>query len=130
MNVLYEYLLALVIFVVIDLTWLSLVALKIYRKEIGKILLDKPKKVSSVFFYLLYILGLVFFVLNPSISRSSFNFSLIGGLLFGLVTYSTYDLTNLATLKGWSRYITIIDMIWGTILTGIVSILVFYIFVR
>lgn len=130
MNILYEYLSALVIFVAIDLIWIFTIVLKVYKKELGSVFLTKFKKIPAIIFYLLYILGLVIFVLNPAIQSSSFNFSLLGGLLFGLVSYATYDLTNLSTLKGWSIYISIIDIIWGAILTGIVSILVFYIFVR
>ena len=71
--------------------------------------------------YLIFIFGLVYFVINPALDSGSFSEALLRGMLFGFITYSTYDLTNLATLEGWPIKITIIDLIWGTSLGGLVS---------
>ena len=78
-------------------------------------------------FYLLFIAGLVTFVITPAIEKHSPVHALVFGALFGLVTYSTYDLTNLATLKDWPLTVTIADLAWGMILSALVSVIVYYI---
>ncbi len=128
MNVVYEFLLAIIIFIIANLFWTSFLSKKIYKKEQIKLLKSKPDFIPLTILHIIYIIGLVFFVLNPSITTNSLDFALIGGFLFGFITYSTYDLTNLATLKDWRCYMTIIDIFWGSILTGIVSLIVFTVF--
>ena len=80
---------------------------------------------AAIVFYLLFIAGLVFFVINPAIEKESLRYALIVGGFFGLITYSTYDLTNLSTLKDWPINITIIDIIWGTILNSATAAITF-----
>ena len=82
---------------------------------------------EAALFYLIFIAGLVFFVINPAMEKNSWVFALLVGMLFGFITYSTYDLTNLATLKDWPIKITIIDLIWGSSLGGLVSTVTFFI---
>ena len=115
------YLIALIIFVIIDGIWLGFIAKDLYRKELGHLLASNPNWTSAVIFYLLFLVGLVYFVINPGIEKESIMTVVISGALFGLLTYATYDLTNLATLKEWPLKITIIDLIWGTSLSTIVS---------
>ena len=76
---------------------------------------------------MIFIGGVVFFVINPALEKNSWVYALLAGMLFGIITYSTYDLTNLATLKDWPIKITIIDLIWGTSLGGIVSTVTYFI---
>jgi uncharacterized membrane protein len=116
-----QFLVTLVVFFTIDILWLAVVAKKLYKSQIGFIMSDKPNLLAALAFYLIFIFGLVFFVINPSLEKNSFMTALFTGLLFGFVTYSTYDLTNLATLSNWPLKITIIDLIWGTSLGGLVS---------
>ncbi len=82
--------------------------------------------IAAAIFYLIFILGIVFFVIHPALEKGSWTYALFAGLLFGFITYATYDLTNLATIKNWSLKITIIDLIWGTSLGGLVSIITFF----
>ena len=79
--------------------------------------------VAAFAFYILFTAGIVFFVLNRATAISSWQYALFAGMFFGLITYSTYDLTNLATIKDWPLMITIIDLIWGTFLGGLTSFL-------
>jgi len=121
------YLIALVVFLVIDLIWLGLIAKNLYAKQLGHLMSQNVNWVAAIVFYLLFIVGLVFFVIQPAVAKDSWSYALLVGMLFGLITYATYDLTNLATLKDWSISITIIDLIWGSSLGGIVSMITFFI---
>lgn len=125
-----RYLVAGALFAVIDGIWLSFVANKLYRSQLGSLLLDKPNLPAAVVFYLVFLVGLVVFVINPALSSGDWKVALGLGALFGFVTYATYDLTNLATLKGYPLTITIIDLIWGTVLTASVSVAAFFILQR
>lgn len=120
------YLIAFVVFFIIDLIWLGLVAKNLYRQHLGFIMSDKPNWLAAVIFYLIFIAGLLFFVINPALASNSWTYALFAGMFLGFLTYATYDLTNLATLKDWPLKITIIDLIWGTVLGGSVSIITFY----
>ena len=118
---------AFVLFLIIDFFWLSIAVKYIYKPSLGPLLLDKPILSAAFVFYILYIVGLTFLVLRPNIDNFQVFESLWMGTLFGLVAYGTYDLTNLATIKGWSLKVTIIDLLWGGILTGTVSALTIWI---
>ena len=122
MNFLTQFIITLVIFTLVDLVWLVKVAPKLYRKYIGHLMSDKVNMVGAGLFYLIFIIGLVFFVVGPQ-SNDPLQ-ALFSGAMFGLVTYATYDLTNLATLKAWPVTITVIDLIWGTTVTAVTSALV------
>jgi uncharacterized membrane protein len=117
------YVIAFVFFFAIDLLWLGIVAKDIYQRYIGHLLKADVNWVAAILFYLLFIGGLVFFVLMPAVDSGSWVKALYLGALFGFITYATYDLTNLATLKDWPIQITIIDLIWGTFLGASVSTL-------
>jgi uncharacterized membrane protein len=116
MVILRQYLLTLVPFVAIDAVWLGLVARRFYRAQIGGLLADSPNWYAAAAFYLLYILGIVVFAVGPAVQRDSLMAAVALGAFFGLVTYGTYDLTNLATLDRWPVLVTVVDMAWGTIL--------------
>jgi len=83
--------------------------------------------IAAIFFYLLFIVGLVIFVISPAIEKSSWVSALFSGALFGLITYATYDLTNLATLKDWPLFVTVVDLAWGAVLASSVSIVTYFI---
>lgn len=122
------YLISLPIFFAIDLIWLGFVAKDFYSQQIGYLLSDKVNWLAAVIFYLIFLVGLVIFVIIPAVEKSSIIHALALGALFGLVTYAAYDLTNLATVKGWPIYVTVIDLIWGSILSAIVSVLTYLIY--
>jgi len=116
------YCIALPIFFGLDMVWLGVVAKKFYAKQIGFLMAPKANWAAAILFYLLFLAGLVVFVIAPAIEKDSWVRALILGALFGLITYATYDLTNLATLKDWPLALTVVDLIWGTILAGSVSV--------
>lgn len=124
------YVIAFASFLVIDLVWLGLIASNLYRKYLGFIMRPSPNWTVAIIFYLLYLAGLVFFVISPAADRQSWKYALLAGMFFGLVTYATYDLTNLATLKDWPSLITVIDLIWGTVLGGLVSLVTYLVVTR
>ena len=105
----------------LDFVWLGFVAKKIYYAEMGKLLLDKPNMAAALLFYVIYVVGVIVFVLNPALEKQSWQYAAGMGALFGLVTYATYDLTNLATMKDFPVTIVVIDLIWGAALTAAVA---------
>ncbi len=107
---------------VLDFIWLGFVAKKLYYGEMGKILLEKPNMPPALLFYVIYVIGVVVFVITPALEKGSWLHALGYGALFGLVAYATYDLTNLATLKGFSQKIVVIDLLWGAALTAVVAV--------
>jgi len=125
LNFIKVYLTSFVVFFAIDIVWLGVVAQKLYAKHLGYIMKPKPNWFAALVFYLLYIVGIVFFVINPALEKASWQYALLAGLFFGFITYATYDLTNLATLKDWPLTITIIDLIWGSVLGGSVSVITY-----
>jgi uncharacterized membrane protein len=121
------YVLTFAVFMVIDLIWLGLVAKDLYRRQLGSLLSSNVNWSAAIIFYLLYIIGIFIFCIGPAVEKQSLQQAIILGGLFGFFCYATYDLTNLATLKGWPSSIVWIDIIWGTILTGTVSTAGFFI---
>lgn len=115
------------IFFVIDIIWLGLVAKKLYSKWIGHLMLEKPNWTAAIIFYVLYIVFLVIIVLLPAHSNHSLTDAMVYGTLFGFITYATYDLTNLATLKTWPLQMVIVDILWGSFLGFSVSTLAYLI---
>jgi uncharacterized membrane protein len=109
---------------VIDGVWLSLMAKRFYATELSTLMAKNPQFLPAGIFYLIYTLALTFLVVIPGV-QSNFSISkiFIYGALFGLAAYATYDLTNQATLKDWSILVTIVDLVWGTILTGFVALI-------
>lgn len=114
---------------VFDAFWLTVVASKFYKSQVGQLLLEKPNMMAAIVFYVVYVIGIVTFVLSPALEKGSWVYALGYGALFGLVAYATYDLTNLSTLKGFTAKLAIVDMIWGACLTAVVSV-VSYVIIR
>lgn len=106
---------------IIDAVWLGVIANKLYKSQLGALLLEKPNMVAAVLFYVIYVIGIVVFAVLPAVAAGEWKVALGLGALLGLVAYATYDLTNLATLKGFPVKIVIIDLIWGMALTATVA---------
>lgn len=117
------FFIALPVFFVIDMIWLVLVAKKFYQDQIGFLMKPDINWFAAIVFYLLFIAGLVIFVISPAVEKHSWVHALVFGALFGLITYATYDLTNLATLKDWPLLVTVVDLIWGTVLASSISVI-------
>jgi len=115
------YLATLIAFFAIDMVWLGLIARNFYRQQLGFLLRPDTNWVAAIIFYLLFILGILVFVVLPGLAEDSLKTTILRAALFGLVTYATYDLTNLATVKDWPLLVTIVDLAWGTVLSIAVS---------
>jgi uncharacterized membrane protein len=115
------YLAMLIAFFAIDMLWLGLVARSFYRKHLGYLMAPSPNWPAAIVFYLLFLVGILVFVVLPGLRADSLQTTLLRAALFGLISYATYDLTNLATIKDWPVLLTVVDMIWGTVLTVAVS---------
>ena len=116
------YLSVFVAFLAIDMVWLTVVSREFYRKQLG--FLQIQFNLWAAFtFYLLFVAGLLVFVIVPAVEAGSLSRALLLGAFFGLVTYATYDLTNQATVKDWPWILTIVDMTWGAVLATSVSCL-------
>lgn len=112
---------AAVLFLLIDMIWLLWLGRSFYVSEIGDLLRQPPNMGAAGAFYVLYVTGLMIMVIWPAVQAGSVPQGLLFGALLGLIAYGTYDLTNLAVMKGFTTRIAIIDMIWGMVLTGAVS---------
>jgi uncharacterized membrane protein len=124
------FVIALPVFLAIDMVWLTLIAKNFYAKQIGYLMAKNPNIFAALIFYLIFIAGLIGFVIIPAIDRKTWTNALFMGAFFGLVTYATYDLTNLATIKDWPLIITIIDLFWGMVLSASVSLITYLIAVK
>ncbi|NWG46939.1 MAG: DUF2177 family protein [Alphaproteobacteria bacterium] len=109
---------SLIAFLAIDYLWLTRVALDFYRSRIGELLLERPNLAVAGLFYLFYVVGVVVFAVGPALKAGDWRLALAYGALFGLIAYGTYDITNLATLKGWSPTVAVVDILWGGVLTA------------
>ena len=109
------------VFWLADACWLGFVVKDLYQRELGGLLLDAPQKIPAILFYLMYVVGMIVFAVLPALERDSWLKALCYGALLGLIAYATYDLSNLATLKGWSTKLALIDIGWGAFVTGMAS---------
>lgn len=115
------YVAALVIFAVIDLTWLTLMAGRFYKPILGDIMAANVNLKAAAVFYLFYPVGLVIFAIGPALKTGDLKTAAIMGALFGLFAYGTYDLTNQATLRNWTTSLTLVDMAWGATVSGVAA---------
>ena len=113
-----------------DFIWLKFVANSFYKSQIGQLLLEKPNMGAAVLFYIIYVVCIVAFVLSPALEKGSLAYAAGYGALFGFVAYATYDLTNLATIKGFTPKLVVVDLIWGTVLTAAVASIAYLILHR
>ena len=116
------YLITVPIFFIIDLVWLGVIAKGFYQKHLGYLMRPQINWVAAILFYLLFIIGIVLFAVRPALELQSPMRALVFGALFGFFAYATYDLTNLATVRDWPVIVTVIDLIWGTVLCGAVAL--------
>jgi uncharacterized membrane protein len=121
----YGYTLA--IFLGIDAVWLLVVSKNFYKNNIGHLMTDNPNLIAALIFYLLFVVGILFFVTVPAVKDANIWKAVLNGAIFGFMTYATYDLTNFATLTDWPLKVVIIDILWGmfiSIVTGVLSYLI------
>lgn len=121
MHIIKVYLLTILVFFLVDIIWLGVISRNLYKNYLGHLMTPNVNWAAALIFYVLFIAGLVFFVINPALTKESLMYAILAGGFFGLITYGTYDLTNLATIKDWPFNITIIDLLWGTVLNALTS---------
>ncbi len=124
------YAIALPVFFAIDILWIGFIARDFYKNQIGFLMKPDVNWTAAIIFYLLFLLGLVVFVIAPSVEKKEWTRALWMGAFFGLITYATYDLTNLATLKDWPVKMVVVDMLWGTVLSANVATATYFIAVK
>jgi uncharacterized membrane protein len=124
------YAITTVIFFAIDMVWLGLIARNFYKQKLGFLLSANVNWISALIFYFIYIAGILYFAVIPSLKDSSWHTALLNGAFLGLVCYATYDLTNMATIDRWPLEVVIIDIIWGIVLTGSVATLTYLIAIK
>ena len=117
-RLLIAYFATMVVFFAIDFVWLTTIAQRFYQSQIGPLLLEEFRMGVAAGFYLFYIAGIIFFAVNPALKAESLAVAALYGALFGFFCYATYDFTNLATLKGYTTTVALVDLAWGTVLTG------------
>ena len=120
-NYIVGYFGAAVVFCLMDFVWLGFIAKNFYRSRMGSLMLAEPKLIPAAAFYILYLLGLLVFAILPAVRAQNFLIAASLGALLGLIAYSCYDLTNLATLKGWSTSLSLVDIAWGIIVSASAS---------
>ena len=118
----WTYVGSLVTFLVLDFAWLGLVARGFYRDQMGSLMRDQVQWLPAFAFYALFVAAILVFVVFPAVERGSVARAAGLGAFFGLVTYATYDLTNLAVLRGFRTQLALVDMAWGTVLCAAVSV--------
>ena len=116
-----------IVFFAIDMLWLGFFARGFYKEQLGFILSPQVNWAAAVIFYLIYIGGILFFAVLPSLREHDWQTALLNGAVLGGLCYATYDLTNMATIAQWPLIVVVIDIIWGIVLTGSVSVLTYFI---
>ena len=111
------------VFLGMDAIWLGTMGGTLYRSLLGDMLLEKFSLAPAVVFYALYVVGILIFAVSPAFEAGRWTVAALYGALFGFFAYATYDLTNQATLKDWSAIVTIVDLCWGTVVTGVAATL-------
>ncbi|MEG0077617.1 DUF2177 family protein [Anaerorhabdus sp.] len=121
-----HYIITFIVFIVLDAIWLFSTK-GFYAKELQHLMATDIKWVSALLFYLLFVVALLYFVIMPALSSHDIKTMILSAILFGLITYGTYDLTNYATINNWPLSLTIIDLIWGSSVSVLTSLIAYFI---
>lgn len=121
------YFATLTVFFAVDMLWLGLIARTFYKKHLGFLMAPEVNWYAALIFYFIFIVGVLVFVVLPGLKENDLTMLIVKAAFFGFITYATYDLTNLATVKDWPLIITLVDLVWGMVLTTIVSVAGYFI---
>jgi uncharacterized membrane protein len=121
MGIALGYLATLATFLVLDVAWLTLVAVGQFQRVLGPTLLPQPNLYAAAAFYVIFVAGLVFLAVRPALERRSIGIAATHGAVLGLTAYATFDLTSLAIFQGWTVGLALMDMAWGTALSAIAA---------
>jgi uncharacterized membrane protein len=119
------YLVALGTLAVLDALWLGVVSREFYKARLGQLLLDQPLWSVAILFYLVHAVGIAIFAVPPAVAAGTWMSAVLYGALFGFCVYAAYDLTNLATLRGWSMTLSLVDLAWGAVVTSAATLAAF-----
>ena len=108
-----------IFFLGLDFVWLAKVAKRFYFDRLEHLMLDTPRLGAAAGFYAMYVVGIVYFAVAPALRSDSLSYAMVNGALFGFFAYATYDMTNFATLRNWPLSVVLLDIAWGTLLTGV-----------
>ncbi len=114
------------VFFALDFAWLSWATGRLYRPYLGDLLAEQPRLAIAAAFYLAYVVGIVALAVLPGLRDEALGAAVWRGALFGFLAYATYDLTNLATIRGWAWQVSVADMVWGAVLNTLVATAGFY----
>ena len=129
-RVLLTYVVSVPVFFIVDMIWLGLIARGFYRKALEPLLTPNINWTAAIIFYFLFLVGILIFALLPGIERRSLVYTIAMAAFFGFISYATYDLTNLATLRDWPLMLSIVDMIWGSFLSASTAAITYLIMSR
>ena len=115
------------VFFIIDLVWLLVMNSRFYKIQLSELMAEKVKWLPAILFYLLFIVGVLLLVVLPAVDHGTWTTALLLGGLLGMISYGTYDLTNLASIRNWPLKVSIVDIIWGSVLAALVSTISFFI---
>ncbi len=118
MNWITAYIFTAAAFFAIDFLWLGTIAKKFYFSRMSHLLAGKVNYPAAAGFYAVYVIGLIIFAVSPALHDGAWQTAALYGALFGFFCYATYDMTNQATLKDWPVAVTVVDILWGTVLSG------------
>lgn len=124
-SLLFGYLAALVTLAILDALWLGVVAREFYKARLGQLLLEQPLWWAAILFYLIHAAGVAVFAVPPAVAAGTWTAAVLYGALFGFCVYAAYDLTNLATLRGWPLAVSLIDLAWGAAVTAAATLVAF-----
>lgn len=115
------YAAGLISFLALDAIWLGTMVPRLYKPAMGDLVADPFQPLPAAIFYLIYAAGLAYFAIQPALAVGKWQTALMSGAALGFIAYATYDLTNQATIRGWPMVITVVDLAWGTIASGLAA---------
>ena len=121
LQIFFAYIISILVLMAFDLSWLGFIMRNFYQSRLASILAPTPNWYAAGAFYLLFVAGLFYFAAYPAHLKQSILSAIIMGAIYGLVTYGTYDLTNMATVQNWPLVLTVVDMLWGTFLGAVLA---------
>jgi len=124
------FMIATIVFLLIDLLWLGVLSKDLYQEQLGHLISNEFKLVPAVIFYVAFVTGLLVLVLKPGLKEKSFKQTILYALIYGFATYGAYDLTNYATMQDFPLLIVVIDLIWGTSLTLVTTVITYVVYRR
>jgi uncharacterized membrane protein len=127
MKLVWLYLISFAVFLAIDAVWLFTMSGRFYKAQLGDLMRDQPNLPIALLFYLFYVVGVLVLAVMPGVNADSVVKAAAYGALLGFVAYGTYDITNLSTIRDWPPIVTVVDLVWGSVLTATVATAGFYV---